>query len=188
MEILNSNFLKDSAAFYGLIALHMILVSINIAVSIFLVHEWSKPTSPLRTAYFVILNFGYLMNILFSICVFVTNFLYDGSDTLNLLFFVIWHTQCNLGIWEAVLGLNRCTALGFISWHKKVSWFCYPWIRRKFRFIKMRERVGENTVMHVLKGKNEIRCKTTLFVINFRILKKYTSINLLIFRFGIRLP
>ena len=108
---------------YVFLGVHLIVTLLKATVIGFLTTEWTKPSSIFQSAYFIILNFGYWGDLLFSIC-WMTGHLTHYSDTNPLLpvFLLLqWHFQFLLGFWNSMLSFNQCTAFAFPFLHSKVT-------------------------------------------------------------------
>lgn len=98
-------------------------------VIIFLTIQYFKKSSKHKSAYYVILNVGYIIDIILFI-----NWLIPFST--NTYFFTLitfeWYTIYFATIWNVVLCLNRCTALVFLVRYEKVSYFRHGIILIKY--------------------------------------------------------
>ena len=104
---------------------NVILLMMNLMVSIFLCREFRKTKSMFKTPYFYILNSFYMVEMVFCVCwVYGRTRNYALEDPfLSVVLTVQWYCYCLTGIWEAVLGLTRCTVLAFPKVHKMVRHF-----------------------------------------------------------------
>ena len=103
--------------------IHILLSVLTLLVAVFLCHQFTKPKSIFRSAYFVILTYSYILDTIFSIAWIYGHWIeYDTRNSFIVVILPIqWHAMYILGLLDAILGFNRCTALGFSMWHKKVS-------------------------------------------------------------------
>uniref|UniRef100_A0AC35FFT9 Serpentine receptor class gamma n=1 Tax=Panagrolaimus sp. PS1159 TaxID=55785 RepID=A0AC35FFT9_9BILA len=119
----------DEKTFYYIYYTEMgfaaILFGINILISIFLCNEFRKPKSIFRSSYFYILNSFYVLRIPYTVAwVYGRTSYYQLDDPLlPYVLLLQWYTQSLQGMWEAVLGLSRMTALAFPNLHKLVSFY-----------------------------------------------------------------
>lgn len=105
------------------VSLNILLIIFQITVIVFLFAQIRKIKSIFRSAYFIILVSMYVLDIVFSIAwiyghlVFYSRF----APYMIAVNVVQWYAQNLLGFWEALLGLNRCTALAFPMLHNMVG-------------------------------------------------------------------
>ena len=120
-------FLMDTTAFHIVyfteMGINVFFFIINILVSVFLCAEWTKSKSIFKSAYFYLLNSFFILNIPFTFFWVYGRTIFYALDNplLPEVLVVQWYVSGCKGIWEAVMGLSRCTALAFPALHTKVS-------------------------------------------------------------------
>ena len=91
-------------------------------IVIFLCAQYFKTKSNYKSAYFVILNLGYMADLVLFI-----NWVIPLN--INVYYFTLvvfeWYITYFITIWNVILCINRCTALVFIVKYEKVSNFFY---------------------------------------------------------------
>ena len=111
--------------YIAFMSIHGSLAGFDLMVVIFLCREWTKPKSIFSSSYFIILNYGYMIDVVFTVFWIyghINN--YSPTDPLTPAVIITqWFAQLDLGLWNAILGFNRCTALAFPTAHKKVGFW-----------------------------------------------------------------
>ena len=94
----------------------------ELAIAIFLTSQLVKPNSNYKSAYFVILNIGYIEDLInFLIwCLQWCPWLGTAQWNITSILFQ-WHNIFFIIVWNAILVFNRCTALAFSLKHERVS-------------------------------------------------------------------
>ena len=92
----------------------------ELSIIIFFTTQYFKAKSTYKSAYYVILNIGYLEDfiVFLNAIVPINSELFSFTNIIH-----IWHNTYFMVIWNAVLCMNRCTALTFPLKHDKVSSF-----------------------------------------------------------------
>ena len=92
--------------------------ALEFLVVVFLTSQYLKTQSNYKSAYFVILNVGYIadLTILLNWVLPLSTEIYNFSMILH-----TWHNTYFVTAWNAILCFNRCTALAFAGKHDKVG-------------------------------------------------------------------
>uniref|UniRef100_A0A914PMA8 Uncharacterized protein n=1 Tax=Panagrolaimus davidi TaxID=227884 RepID=A0A914PMA8_9BILA len=90
--------------------------SLELLIVIFLTIKLFKCDSHFKDAYYVILNIGYI----FDLIKFINQIIHDKDTYLMRMVIHGWYSTYFLTLWNAILCCNRCTALAFPKAHKKV--------------------------------------------------------------------
>uniref|UniRef100_A0AC35GJK5 Serpentine receptor class gamma n=1 Tax=Panagrolaimus sp. PS1159 TaxID=55785 RepID=A0AC35GJK5_9BILA len=108
--------------YYLLMAIHIVLYFVQIGICIFICAEWRKAKSTYKSAYFIILISFYCLDLPCQVLwVYGRTINYNLNDPLLPLILISqWYKGYVIGIWEAVLGLTRCTAMAFPNLHNKL--------------------------------------------------------------------
>ena len=88
-----------------------ICVIFMIAIFIFLAFEFSNPASQLRSSYFYLIFFGF---VLFTICTLIQDVtgLLSGDIKALISNSLRWYLNFDLACWNTFLAMNRASALG----------------------------------------------------------------------------
>ena len=109
--------------FWGSFSFSIIGCFMEFFLLIFFCNEFRKPgLSYLKTAYFMLLNYGYLLDIIATMTWNLAEALqphHQGRLTAAGTI-VIFYSEFQLGLWSALLGINRYTALVYPFIHNKV--------------------------------------------------------------------
>ncbi|KAE9555540.1 hypothetical protein FO519_001211 [Halicephalobus sp. NKZ332] len=172
----------------------------ELIIVIFLFYEFSKRKSDVKSAYFFILSLGFIVNILMIATVTMGEFINWSRDymwIIKLSTFFQWYGQLSSGPWHAVLGLNRCTALGYPILHHKlwsgtslgvisVMFILAPIIINSYSFVNfdcMIDSWDPDCVyylqgsMFVIAGATTFFCFLTLFLVGLGVFKSRSNLS-----------
>lgn len=98
------------------------ILELLISLSLFKIF-FHKKSSDLKTPYFYFLSVGYFQGFVINVFWEIeTMAYYDGNSILKYpVFFFQWYWSPFASYWTAILAFNRCIAIGFPLYHKKVS-------------------------------------------------------------------
>ena len=109
--------------FWGAFSLSVVGCFMELLLLIFFCNEFQKPSSShLKAAYFILLNYGYLLDIIATMIWNLAEVIQpDHSGKLTVAgTIVIFYSEFQLGFWSTLLGINRYTALVYPFIHNKV--------------------------------------------------------------------
>ena len=112
---------------------HMIAEITNICgilleapVLLFLFKEFTHKHSPFRTAYFIILSYGYFVDLVCFSPFWMSKKINQGNNFLAVPFGIAeWYSDFWYCFWNLMLAFNRATAVWVPFQHSQVSYFRY---------------------------------------------------------------
>ena len=95
--------------------------SVEITVIAFLLTEFAKKETTFKTAYFVVLTNGMIIDVLAIISYFFENTIGEFSPpAIAASNFLLWYSYLFLGLWNTLLAFNRLTVFMFSTKYEKV--------------------------------------------------------------------
>ena len=96
----------------------------EILIVIFLWNQIRKRDKIYTSVYYILLCVGYAISVTYSLGWLLNNLFIEYSKVFDFIANLIdWYFLMFCGFWNFVVGLYRCTALGFPLHHKKVGEF-----------------------------------------------------------------